>query len=71
MADNIFAYTAPGCNYPEFVSVNIRDGKVVLTARAAAKADGACGDTVDVDLPPQVVREMARKLFGFACTTNA
>ena len=47
MHTNLFAYTAPGASYPEYISVNRRksDGMIEITVRSAAKADGSCGDT--------------------------
>lgn len=47
MSRNIFAYTAPSGSYPEYVSINERDGNVVLTARSR----GTPGAVVDVPLP--------------------
>lgn len=49
---NIFAYTAPGSEYPEYVSLNEREGSVVLTLRGPKNARGHVGETVDVTLPP-------------------
>lgn len=45
MSENITAYTAPGATYPEYVSINERDGQVEITVRAPATADGQCGVT--------------------------
>lgn len=47
MSRNIFAYTGPGSYMPEFVSINERDGNVVLTARSR----GTPGAVVDVPMP--------------------
>lgn len=70
MRNSIFAFTASGTCYPEFISVNIEDGKVSVIVRS--KADGSnCGSTAEIELGPKEVRELARTLYGFACTTNA
>lgn len=52
MNKNIFAYTAPGSNYPGYVSINrTPDGDVTITVRAAP-------DTSSADHPlPGVVAE--------------
>lgn len=73
MRHNIFAYTAPGCNYPAYISVNVddTDDRVVVTVRSLAKEDGSCGDTSEVKLEPKQLSELARKLFSFACCNNA
>lgn len=48
--ENIYAYTAPGCNYPEFVSVNREEnGDVKLIVRGKPK-DGKCGETVSITI---------------------
>ena len=50
MNSNIFAYTAPGCNYPEYISVNTDDEKnVMFTVRGPAQ-NGECGHTVCIKL---------------------
>jgi hypothetical protein len=70
MSSNIFAYTAPGCNYPEYISINIQDGQITVTARGVAQ-NGECGQTVCVPMSAAEVRKMASTLFGYACTGNA
>ena len=48
---NIFAHTAPGTNYPEFVSINLEeDGTISVTVRNPAKPDGSCGEIAMVKL---------------------
>ena len=37
---NIFAYTAPGSNFPEYLSLNIWEGGVQLTVRSAVDDGG-------------------------------
>jgi len=39
---NIFAYTAPGAIYPEFVSVNDIDGQIEITVRSPGQHGGYC-----------------------------
>jgi hypothetical protein len=55
MQTNIFAYTANTSPYPEFVSLNQREGKIVLTIREPAKpgpySDKDCGASVEITLP--------------------
>lgn len=31
---NIFAYTAPGADYPDYLSINRKDEKIVVTVRS-------------------------------------
>jgi hypothetical protein len=52
MKTNMFAYTAPGADYPEYISVNRRqgDGMIEITVRSPKKADGSCGDTASIVL---------------------
>lgn len=41
---NIAAWTAPGCDYPAFVSINITaPGEVMITVRSPQRPDGGCG----------------------------
>jgi hypothetical protein len=64
MKKNIFAHTDPGCNYPQYVSVNREEsGEVSLTVRSAAWGDGTCGDTATVVLPPDVLLRLAQDLL--------
>lgn len=48
---NIFAYTAPGADYPEYVSVNRRETGVEITVRSPKKYGGT---TTTILLPPDV-----------------
>lgn len=52
MHTNLFAYTALGVNYPEYISVNRRksDGMIEITVRSPKKSDGSCGDTATITL---------------------
>lgn len=67
---NIFAYTAPGLA-PEYISINLNDNGVTLTAMAAGDALGNCGPTVDVKLSHEQLVKLANTLFSFACTNKA
>lgn len=69
MYKNIYAYTASGASYPEFVSINEQtDGSVTVSVRAPATFDvmqsddpplAVCGNTVEVRLSPTEFRRMA------------
>jgi hypothetical protein len=63
---NLFAYTAPGSNFPAFVSLNQREDRdLVLTVRAGAKLDGLVpGHTVDVSLPSEEVAKLIEGLLA-------
>ncbi|RWE37471.1 hypothetical protein [Mesorhizobium sp.] len=54
---NIFAYTAPGCDLPPFISVNEHNGQVELLARGHGLST-----TVGVQLPPEQVKALAAAL---------
>ena len=60
---NIFAWTAPGANYPAFVSINDRDGKITLDARGPVEADGKCGQTIQIQLSPLNLAELGKALI--------
>ena len=68
MQKNIAAYTTPGSNYPEYVSINDRDGSVVLTAR------GPGGDpyarTVDVSLPRAELVKLSAEIDEYLAATD-
>jgi hypothetical protein len=59
MQKNLFAYTAPGCDMPDFLSINVRDGKTYVTARGA-------GTTVEVELPPEQLVAMGNAVVEAA-----
>jgi hypothetical protein len=46
---NIFAYTAPGADYPEFISINRKDGRIEVTVRS----QGSGGDKMGLMVLPQ------------------
>lgn len=71
MRTNIAACTAPGSNYPEFVSINLVEGRVEITVRSAAKSDGWCGDTAVMSMTGAQFEMLARDLYSFACTRGA
>lgn len=54
---NIFSYTAPG-DVPEFLSVNVRDGELYVTVRAAG------GSSAEMRLPRERIKELVFKLQG-------
>ena len=61
MHRNIFAWTAPGTNSPEFVSINCHEnGTFTLDARGPATLDGRSGETVRVILP---VRQLKKTIM--------
>jgi hypothetical protein len=69
---NIFAFTDAGCNYPQYVSVNLEEtGDVSLTVRQAVWADGTEGPTATAVLKPEQLSELTRTLFSFVCTNRA
>lgn len=60
---NIFAYTAPtGIGYPEYLSINERDGEITVTVRGPIRDDRSCGETVDMTLPHDEMRTLYHKL---------
>lgn len=46
---NIFAYTAPGADFPEFISINRKDGRIEITVRS----QGAGGNQMGLMVLPQ------------------
>lgn len=56
---NIFAYTAPGGPYPEYVSINRVDGEIYISVRSP---DG--GPTAKMRLPADRLDEMIYALRG-------
>lgn len=54
--ETIFAYTAPGSNYPAYVNISREGGQVTIIARGPA--DGYnCGHTVQVRVPLEAFNE--------------
>lgn len=35
---NVFSWTAPGCNYPEYLSINEYDGSIIVSMRNKGEA---------------------------------
>jgi len=35
---NVFAWTAPGCNYPEYLNISEYDGSIVVSMRTKGEA---------------------------------
>jgi hypothetical protein len=75
MNHNIFAWTAPGADYPEFVSINERDGKVIVAVRGPKRlknprpqyatdpdAFDRCGETVEMTLPAEQIAPLAKAM---------
>lgn len=59
---NIFAYTAKGANYPEYVSVNEREGKCSITVRSLHNPDGTEGPSAVVELDAIEAAELSLAL---------
>lgn len=68
MQKNIAAYTAPGSNYPEYVSINERNGEVVLTARGPGGDPSA--PTVDVPLPRAELVKLSAEIDKYLAATD-
>lgn len=69
MPKNIFAYTAPGTDFPEFVSVNATDDKGVDIILRSPKAIG--GGTAQVALTRDQARDLYVALMHHLIPTNA
>lgn len=54
MHKNLFAWTSPKA-LPEYVSINVRDGKITLDARGPALA-GQLGPTIQIELGPETLQ---------------
>lgn len=59
---NLFAYTSPGVNYPEFISVNKVGDEVEFLVRTAAWGDGTCGSVSSIRLNAKQVAELSEAL---------
>lgn len=61
MPKNVYAHTAPGASYPEYISVNETDDPNLFTVsvRSPAGDDGSCGDTAQITLTMQQMEELA------------
>lgn len=72
MYTNIFAYTAPGSNYPEFLSINKQDdGTITIDVRSPPSFDvmqsdhpplAVCGPAVRMPLPRDQVAALIAAL---------
>jgi len=59
MPRNIFAYTAPGADFPGYVSVNQVDDKTPVIVRSTKELGG---NTAQIDLTIDQARELGRAL---------
>lgn len=59
---NFAAWTAPGCDYPQYLSINEIDGIVEVTIRATRGADGSCGPTISVKLQPDEYKNLLKQM---------
>lgn len=72
MGRNLFAYTAPGTNYPNYMALNRNeDGSLVLDARGPATADGKCGATIQVPVPREEAKRFIHALIDGLIPTDA
>jgi len=55
---NIFAHTAPGSNFPEYLSINRRNEQIVVTVRTTN------GPTAEMMLPDNKLDELIYALRG-------
>ena len=63
----LFAYTAAGTTYPEYISVTLIGGQVKVTVRSPpsphpTRMYDVCGATAEMTLPAEVIAELARQL---------
>lgn len=58
---NIFAYTEPGADYPGFISINRRDGEIVVTVRAQGNGGNK---QAELTLPQEKLDELIYSLRG-------
>lgn len=72
MSNNVYAHTAPGGSYPEYLSVNVNeDSTVEITVRSPRKEDGSCGDAATIKLSGAEFAKFASRAYAFACTNGA
>ena len=64
MPKNIFAYTAPGAGFPEYVSLNEVGDKVVLTIRSPKSGDEE-GKLASLELPYHELFKLAEAIRTF------
>ncbi len=61
---NLAAYTAPGANYPPYVSINECEGHVEITVRNHPNPEtGMCGDTATIKLSMTEYTELIEGLL--------
>jgi hypothetical protein len=56
---NIFAFTEPGADYPGFISINRKDGEIVVTVRS--KGNGG-NKQAELTLPQDKLDELIYSL---------
>ena len=54
-----FGYTPPGTLYPPYLNFTLEDGKMRVSIREPADANGRCGAVAAIDLPPEEVQKLA------------
>jgi hypothetical protein len=47
----IFAWTAAGANYPEYIAVDMQDGKLKITVRSAVRGAGTYTNSASFAVP--------------------
>ena len=67
---NLYAYTTPGSNYPEFISVNMRGEEVEILVRTAAWGDGTCGNVASIRLSKKQALDLSAALLIGTETTQ-
>jgi hypothetical protein len=60
--ENIYACTAPGADFPEYVSLNRSDAGMTVSVRSPKKADGSPGDTAMATLDREQAKALAHAL---------
>ncbi|VVB52201.1 Uncharacterised protein [uncultured archaeon] len=61
-ARHLYAFTAPGCTYPPFISLNAVEDGVEFTVRSPATSDGKCGDTATIKLSREEIFRLVLSL---------
>lgn len=56
---NIFAYTEPGTTYPDYLSINRRDGEIFISVRG-----NQGGDLAEMKLPQEELDKLIYALRG-------
>jgi len=74
--DCLFAYTAPGAGYPEYVNLSVVDGEIKVTVRGPKKPPTDAitveqpGDTSAMTLPREQAVELYRALLRSLLVTD-